>query len=144
MPSFFTFQQGSESRSGNDSSPLLGRFRAVPDERAPNRRHRNSLLGTWRGGYGTVFGNSSTSLVDGEEDGGEWDQDDGLGWVRRLGRHLRDLWLEPKQAAVGRAVERWWSRWWVLVGLPAVLVSCGAFLVREMRSVGICADEFEC
>ncbi|KAJ4146531.1 hypothetical protein NW754_001996 [Fusarium falciforme] len=35
MPSFFQFTQGSESRvRPNDSTPLLGRFRAVPRARA--------------------------------------------------------------------------------------------------------------
>jgi hypothetical protein len=156
MPSFFTFQQGSESRGalfgGNDSSPLLGRFRAVPNANAP-RRHRNSLLGTFRGGYGTVIGNSSGSSLAGEDERRECGDDgDGLGLMERAGRALRDLWLEPKQAAVGRAVDRWWSRWWVLVGLPAVLVGFEALapilyghLWKERKGIGnteYYADEF--
>jgi len=36
---------------------------------------------------------------------------------------MRDLWIEPKQQAVTRAVERWWVRWVVLAVLPAALVS---------------------
>ena len=125
MPSsIFTFQQGSESLTGgNDNSPLLGRFRAVPD--AANRRdrdgaRRNSLLGTWRG-YGAVFGGEGEG--EGAADGG-----DGLGKgvLSRAGRYVREVWLEPKQGPVGRVVERWWSRWWVLVGLPALLVSADA------------------
>ncbi|ERS96829.1 uncharacterized protein SPSK_00690 [Sporothrix schenckii 1099-18] len=46
-------------------------------------------------------------------------------WVRRsvyrAGRHLRNLWLTPKNATVRRAVDRWWSRWTLLVVVPAVL-----------------------
>ena len=61
-------------------------------------------------------------------DAGTRDGDDDLGGedmslVRRWGRVQRDLWLEPKQAAVARMVERWWSRWAVLIVLPAALVS---------------------
>lgn len=46
-------------------------------------------------------------------------------WVRRTGRragrHLRNLWLTPKNATVRRAMDRWWSRWALLVVLPAAL-----------------------
>lgn len=46
-------------------------------------------------------------------------------WLRRAvyraGRHLRNLWLTPKNATVRRAVDRWWSRWALLVVVPAVL-----------------------
>ena len=123
MPSFFAFQQGSESRgSTNDSSPLLGRFRAVPNSQRNGRRsHRNSLLGSWAGGtYNAILGlgseddfSAQDDLPDGEE----------AGVLRRWVQRLRDLWLEPKQAVVGRAVNKWWSRWSLLMGLPAVLVS---------------------
>lgn len=117
MPSFFDFQQGHDPRGGaTDSSPLLGRFRAVPD--AQRRSHRNSLslLGSFTAGrrFGGIFG-------DGEDDSTEDGDGDGVvkGWVRTS----RDLWLDPKQAAVGKVVDKWWTRWMVLVVLPAVLVS---------------------
>ncbi|CAK7226788.1 hypothetical protein SCUCBS95973_006316 [Sporothrix curviconia] len=46
-------------------------------------------------------------------------------WIRRsihrVGRHLRNLWLTPKNATVRRAIDRWWSRWTLLVILPALL-----------------------
>ncbi|CAK7265952.1 hypothetical protein SEPCBS57363_001850 [Sporothrix epigloea] len=46
-------------------------------------------------------------------------------WTRRslyrMGRNLRNLWLTPKSATVRRAVDRWWSRWTLLVVLPALL-----------------------
>lgn len=122
MPSFFAFQQGSESRrpAHNDSTPLLGRFRAVPN--TPNRRaHRNSLslLGSFSAGRSlgrgldAVFGSGS----DGDEEGED------VGRVKRWGSLQRDLWLEPKQGAVARMVDKWWGRWLVLVILPAALVS---------------------
>jgi hypothetical protein len=121
MPSFFNFQVGDSSRAPNpnDSSPLLGRFRAVPQ--------RNSVIGRrtsiGRGlglAYGSVFGglDGGEDSEDGEDEG----VGGGAGWTawRRWGR---DLWMEPKQAAVAKAVNRWYSRWAVLVVLPAALVS---------------------
>jgi hypothetical protein len=62
---------------------------------------------------------------DGDEDSDEGDLEiEDMGRLQRWGRTQRDLWLEPKQAAVGKLMERWWSRWAVLVFLPAALVSC--------------------
>lgn len=118
MPSFFAFQQGADSSGPSyDSSPLLGRFRAVP------RSHRNSSIlsfaPTGRGlgiGYGSLFANRDS---DDEDEGDDMD----LGALKRLGGTMRDLWIEPKQAVVARAVQRWWSRWFVLAVLPALLVS---------------------
>ncbi len=132
MPSFFDFQQGSE-RPTTDSSPLLGRFRAVPDAQRLGRRssHRNSLLGSFtagRGfGYGGVFGNGNGS------DEGDLLENEDMGSLSRWGRTQRDLWLEPKQAAVGKLVDKWWSRWAVLVFLPAALVSYTKCTVLEGR-----------
>jgi hypothetical protein len=137
MPSFFNFQQGSESRGqATDSSPLLGRFRAVPDVQRLGRRnsHRNSLLGSFaagRGfGYGGVFGDGDDS------DEGDLLRNEDVGALRRWGRTQRDLWLEPKQAAVGKLVDKWWSRWAVLVILPATLVSDIEYLLVILRRLG--------
>lgn len=133
MPSFFTFQQGAEPRGPNhDSSPLLGRFRAVP------RSHRNSTsilsfspTGRSLGiGYGSLFANRSGDDSDGDED----EDDEDLSIRRRLRVWLRDLWLEPKQAAVARAVQRWWARWFLLAVLPALLVSAPLF-ATTMKTV---------
>jgi hypothetical protein len=127
MPSFFTFQQGADSRGPSyDSSPLLGRFRAVP------RTHRNSILSfspTGRGfgiGYGSLFSNRDRDGEDSDED----EEDANVGVLKRLGRTMWDLWLEPKQAAVAKAVRHWWARWFVLAVLPALLVSAPNFLCR--------------
>lgn len=120
MPSFFTFQQGSETRGpSTDSSPLLGRFRAVPN--AQRLKHRNSLLG--RLGGTRLYG-SFGSGDGGYEEAIDSDDDEVEGSVvRRWGRLMRDLWLEPKQAAVGRLADNWLCRWGVMAVLPAVLVS---------------------
>jgi hypothetical protein len=133
MPSFFQFQQGTESRVrlNTDSSPLLGRFRAVPDT-SGRRRSRaysgNGLFGTFnsaRIGYEVVFGAGSE-----DEDSGDEEEHNGV--LRRWGRKARDLWLEPKQAAVKRTVDRWWSRWVVLAVMPAALV--GVWNVSRLRN----------
>jgi hypothetical protein len=121
MPSFFNFQQGSRENYATDSSPLLGRFRAVPDAQRIGRRNsqRNSLFGSFaasRGfGYASVFGGGDDS------DEGDLLENEDIGALRRFTRTQRDLWLEPKQAAVGKLVDKWWSRWAVLVILPAAL-----------------------
>ncbi len=126
MPSFFDFQQGTEARgSANDSTPLLGRFRAVPDAQRHRRNsHRNSLIGNFGGGtfsrgYSALFGDGSD---DSDSDEGDLLGED-MGRLKRWGKVQRDLWLEPKQIAVGKTVSKWWSRWAVLVVLPAALVS---------------------
>ena len=51
------------------------------------------------------------------------DEEDSMTGMKKWGRLIRDLWLEPKKVAIARAVERWWRRWALLVVLPAVLVS---------------------
>lgn len=140
MPAFFSFTQGTETNprfSTTDASPLLGRFRAVPQP-----RRRNSLLAAgWRGsvhvGYGALLARElEDSAADDDDDD---DGDDGGSDVsdaaaegrvryrlsrlgRRTGRRVRDLWLSPKTGTVKRAVDRWWSRWSLLVVLPALLV----------------------
>lgn len=116
MPSFFTFQQGSEAHHA-DSTPLLGRFRAVPDT---NRSvQRNSILGLDSLGVFGVWDDEGEDCDEGDE------EDEGgkvARWWRRRRRALRDTWLEPKSGAVGRVVERWVTRWMVLAVFPALLV----------------------
>lgn len=120
MPSFFTFQTGDSSRALSDSSPLLGRFRAVPDSRSRRASLLRRRSAVWGYGYGAAAFGSLTSLGTSDDRG----ESEG-GRVKGWGRNLRDLWLEPKSGMVARAVERWWWRWLLLVGLPAVLVSLG-------------------
>lgn len=153
MPTIFSFEQGNEQRSRypTDSSPLLGRFRAVPrsDTRAgaSNRRGSLGLLSraSWRGSVHVGYG--ATALLttglgdDDESDESDYDDDDsdaaggegydGAGhgrrrkrlaaWCRRRWKRMDDLWINPKQGAVRRVASVWYSRWFVLVVLPAAL-----------------------
>ena len=41
--------------------------------------------------------------------------------LRRVVRRLNDLWVNPKAVPVSKLVDLWWSRWAVLVVLPAAL-----------------------
>ncbi|TDZ20255.1 Uncharacterized protein Cob_v006645 [Colletotrichum orbiculare MAFF 240422] len=129
MPSFFQFTQGNESRSRltSDSSPLLGRFRAVPQQAdAPGRRRRSSTLGLFsnnRGsvhvGYGALLSAAGLNNDDnGAGTGLEWEE---LSFWQRSWRKIVDVWVEPTQAAVKRVVDVWWSRYGVLVVMPAAL-----------------------
>ncbi|KAI0384169.1 hypothetical protein F5Y04DRAFT_237516 [Hypomontagnella monticulosa] len=150
MPEFFPFIPGNETgraarqHLASDASPLLGRFRAVPPARSQAQQQLGLLgRGSVHVGYGAlVFGSESDSEGD-DEDGGDDDRNssdngndnNGRGCgaaVRRTSRALRrvarlmrrsirDLWIAPRQTAVKRVVERWWSRWGVLVFLPAAL-----------------------
>lgn len=138
MPDFFQFTQGSESRSRpqSDSSPLLGRFRAVPPPltRRPSAGALgllSSALGNGRGsvhiGYGAVL---AAELDDQEEveaalEDDDDDHDERSRWEKlwsKTWRKTKDLWIEPRQVAVKRLVDVWWSRYGVLVFMPAALV----------------------
>lgn len=130
MPHVFQFSQGSESRRFNpDSSPLLGRFRAVPPRPGLPRRRPSQLgLLSTHAGYGSV-------LQLGDDEGSENDEDledemlamEGVGrlgrWWRKGVRRVFDLWIEPRQGAVKRVVDAWWSRYGALILMPASLVS---------------------
>jgi len=145
MPTLFQFTQGTESRVrfNPDSSPLLGRFRAVPRPDLGRRRSSHGLFSSLRGsvnaGYGSIlssgfgFGSESNdansdagsdgSLFDDDEDAPRWQV-----WWRWTVKKAFDLWIEPRQAPVKRVVERWWSRFGVLVVMPALLVGFLGYL----------------
>lgn len=168
MPEFFPFIPGTETGRAarqylaSDASPLLGRFRAVP----PARSQAQQQLGLFgRGsvhvGYGALVFGSESDSEDDDEDGGEDDRNsgdnsndnNGRGYsaaVRRtsrilrrvarlMRRNIRDLWVAPRQTAVKRVVERWWSRWGVLVFLPAALVSSQSRFLPAFYSLSCCA-----
>lgn len=147
MPEFFPFIPGSEaSRAARqhaaDSSPLLGRFRAVPRTRNAPRSHAQGQLGLLgvagnRGSVHVGYGALVTAGLDGEDeddtsnsnsnDDSDSDGDETL--IRRQRRfwrgvawRLNGLWISPRQSAVKRALDTWWGRWWNLVFLPAGLV----------------------
>jgi hypothetical protein len=138
MPTLFQFTQGTESRARfhPDSSPLLGRFRAVPRPDLGRRRSSHGLFSSLRGsvhaGYGSVlssgFGlggeNNDDSDSDSGSDGSLFEEDVPRWqiWWRWTVKKAFDLWIEPRQAPVKRVVDKWWSRYGVLVGMPALLV----------------------
>lgn len=136
MPSFFLFTQGTEFRvRPNDSSPLLGRYRAVPPREQHQhhtgyRRGQRSPVGllssNGRGSVHVGYGALVVEGLAGEEDDDDDDDgnDDGsLGrWERIWQRWVIDLWVRPRQLAVKRIAERWWTRYGLLVFLPALLV----------------------
>ena len=139
MPAVFQFSQGSESRRFNpDSSPLLGRFRAVPP-RPGLPRSRPSQLGllSTHAGYGSVLELGDDEGSDDEEVEEELLAMEGVGKLgilwRRGARRVVDLWVEPRQGAVKRVVDVWWRRYVVLVLMPASLVRKCA-LPMEMSS----------
>ena len=132
MASVFQFTQGSESRvRPNDSSPLLGRFRAVPPRPGLSQRRSSNLgvgllsdrlLGS-EGGRGSVhvgYGALVAAQIAGVDD--DYDQDDYDDAPSRLWRGwVMDLWVNPQQGPVKKMVDRWWSRYGLLVFVPAVL-----------------------
>lgn len=144
MPSFFQFTQGSETRfrPADASSPLLGRFRAVPPRPGLDQRHRRhsqlgllaDRVGDGRGsvhvGYGALLAaelEAEAAAADDDDDddgnGGNGGFDDDRSVTQRLWQaYVVDLWIDPRQTAVRRVVERWWSRYGLLVFLPALLV----------------------
>lgn len=157
MPSFFSFQQGSENvqniRYGTEASPLLGRFRAVPrpselDRSSPRRARSANHVGLLSAGYrGSVhvgYGALIAAELEAEDDGGdggddEFEDDDDFAlsgwsrtasvvrWLRRRARDIDNTWVNPKASAVKRTVDVWYTRWGALVVLPAVLVRCISF-----------------
>ncbi|KAF1736842.1 uncharacterized protein CRV24_002453 [Beauveria bassiana] len=136
MASFFQFTQGSESRvQPADSSPLLGRFRAVPPRPEFGLR-RNSQLGllsdslaAGRGsvhvGYGALIaahlGDSDSEDECIRRDGRLELRENTTVWDRLWQKGVIDLWVEPRQSAVKKVVDRWWSRYGLLVLMPAIL-----------------------
>ena len=127
MPTFFSFQQGTESRArpSVDTSPLLGRFRAVPGQRRQSLLgKRDSILASLGDsvgyGYGSLFRTRSHEEGEGGDGGLFGDSDGGGGWA--LGKKIKDVWIEPKQSAVRKVVDWWWKRWGVLFVLPAAIV----------------------
>lgn len=106
----------------------------------------NLLSASGRGSVHVGYGALIAAGLDDEGDGaGDWSSDesdedeDGDGddgqhkarrvakiWrrtVRKTRRIVEDLWVAPRHGAVRRVVETWWSRWGLLVLLPAVSVS---------------------
>ncbi|KAI0126507.1 hypothetical protein BJ170DRAFT_628954 [Xylariales sp. AK1849] len=135
MPNFFPFIPGTETsrtarQHASESSPLLGRFRAVPRSsdrpRGSSTSHLSLLAAGGRGsvhvGYGALVAAGLES--DSDEYNSDEDHDEINGWekaARTVRRSVQDLWVAPRQGAVKRVVGSWWRRWGLLVLLPAGL-----------------------
>lgn len=130
MPAFFQFTQGSESRvRPTDSSPLLGRYRAVPPRPGIGPRRPSSPLGLLSNGRDSIHVGYGALIVAEIEAGllsdGSGEDDRAVGdskWERLWQSYFIDLFVDPRPSAVKRVVDRWWSRYGLLVFLPAALV----------------------
>lgn len=130
MPAFFQFTQGSESRvRPTDSSPLLGRYRAVPPRPGIGPRRPSSPIGLLSNGHDSIHVGYGALIVAEIEAGllsdGSGEDDRAVGdskWERLWQSYFIDLFVDPRPSAVKRVVDRWWSRYGLLVFLPAALV----------------------
>ncbi|KAK4147809.1 uncharacterized protein C8A04DRAFT_33910 [Dichotomopilus funicola] len=87
----------------------------------------------WRGSVYVGYGALVVAAVEEEEEeareragygdheGGDEVGCCGTGVARRFARRLADVWVDPKASVVRRVVDVWWSRWFTLVVLPALL-----------------------
>ena len=62
------------------------------------------------------------SPVDDSDSDLDSDTGEDAGLWRRVVRRQVNLWVDPKQSAVKRVVDVWWSRYGLLVLMPAALV----------------------
>ncbi|KAL8327476.1 hypothetical protein RB597_003687 [Gaeumannomyces tritici] len=110
-----------------------------PHHHQGGRRPAGNLLSTANArnsvhvGYGALLAAELDAEGGGSGDGDNDDDDyhygdddhhaQGLltGAARRAWRTLDELWITPRPAAVRRVVDKWWSRWALLVVLPASL-----------------------
>jgi len=59
-----------------------------------------------------------------------------LSWrLRKLWKWFEDTWVSPREKAVRRVTDPWWSRWLVLVVLPAALVRGTANFMTGKRAL---------
>lgn len=128
MPPLFSFSEGREP-AGPDSTPLLGRFRAVPGPSLGKKKSKGEFFGSV--GYGSLFRSRSEEdgggrAGEGRGDGGRGDAEADGGW--RAWEWVRDVWVRPRGEVVGRVLGWWAARWIVVVGLPAGIVSLFLFL----------------
>lgn len=126
MPSFFSFEQGSESRArppASDTSPLLGRFRAVPRDtgigtRSSNRRGSLGLLtrASWRDsvhvghGYGALLAAGLEDLQQQQQHQHQHHQRRHCGDSSSDDDYNDDLFEDENEAAWLRWCRRRWRR----------------------------------
>jgi hypothetical protein len=100
----------------DQESPLLGRFRALPA--SGDRRNRRRSVGDLFAGFRRH--SASYGTVDDEAHDGDL-QEEGLEWPGLS--KVKYLFIEPRKEVVRAVVEHWWSRWILLIILPASIVS---------------------
>lgn len=76
---------------------------------------------------GLLDGRDGSSAGDTTDDGGSRSK-----WERLWQSYFIDLFVNPRPSAVKRVVDRWWTRYGLLVLLPAALVRLfgSVFLLR--------------
>lgn len=72
-------------------------------------------LGLWRSRSGESLGQGDGDVVDG--------LDDDRSLLQVWGKGISDIWLQPQQSSVKKLLDRWWRRWFILVVVPASIVS---------------------
>jgi hypothetical protein len=133
MPSFFAFQQGSDTRSlppPDTDSLRYGRFRAFSPARKTSVGNLFSVfageLGSNQWGLTSTAGYGSINIAtghEGEEDGEEEEPDERF-WLDRI-------LISPRRRIVLKLVGSWYARWGVLM-CPAVIVSLGGSLLLDV------------
>lgn len=136
MPSFFSFQQGSDSRAlppPETESLRYGRFRALPTPKrsvgdlfsafglnAPDPLRIPRWTGRGPGGAGGGYSYGSINIDSrgnaAETDDTEDEEQDERWWLDRM-------LISPRRHMVVKLVDRWWRRLGLLVVLPAAVVS---------------------
>lgn len=159
MPAFFPFTQGSESRvrPNSDASPLLGRYRAVPTAQQQSIGRRSSRRGLFgrrssaaaaaaasQQQYGSLRVGYGAAILDGggvdddDDDDDDLDDLDASRWARLWRRWVLDLWVRPRAGAVKRAADHWYSRYGLLVFLPALLVGSPFTATTYIPAAPVC------
>lgn len=125
MPSFFDFQLGSDSNALETESLRYGRFRAL---QVPKRSVGElfSAFGlnaddlrapTWTGGGARGYGYGSINInTRGDAEEGEEGEEEERWWLDKM-------LISPRRRRVVKLVDQWWGRLWLLVVLPAAIVS---------------------
>jgi hypothetical protein len=115
MPTFFDFQQGTDSPPPETETFRYGRFRALPSNLYTVLAPTSSAdPKRWTaGGYGSI---NAAEDEDDDVDDEDAEAEERRWWIDRM-------LISPRRRVVVRIVGRWWSRMGLLVVLPAAIVS---------------------
>ncbi|KAI5851460.1 hypothetical protein DFP73DRAFT_155772 [Morchella snyderi] len=114
MPTFFDFQQGTDSPPPEAEAFRYGRFRALPNTLYTALAPTNGAdTKRWTvGGYGSI---NAAEDEDDDVDEDDAEVEERRWWVDRM-------LISPRRRVVVMIVHRWWSRMGLLVVLPAAIV----------------------